>query len=182
MATPNARTQDAWFVAVDGKSYGPYTEEQVAAFVAEGRVAVSTPVMRTGENWSLAGEHSSLAWIFATRPAVTAPLATADPTDAAEVKAEEVLAKIVIVADLRSGSTIAFEGAVAKLGRSYRMNQFVWLVHSAMPVAQIRKDLLAHVGRNDPLFIADTSHGRAAWLNFGPGAEATIKALWRGAL
>ncbi len=182
MANPNARTQDTWFVAVDGKSYGPYTEEQVANFVAEGRVAVSTPVMRVGENWSLAGEHLSLAWTFAARPAVAAPQTTVEPTRSADAKAEEALAKIVIVADLRSGSTIAFEGAVAKLGRSYRMNQFVWLVHSATPIAQIRKDLVAHVGRNDPLFIADTSHGRAAWLHFGPGAEATIKALWRGGL
>jgi hypothetical protein len=182
MATPNAQAQDGWFVAVDGKSYGPYTEEQIANFAAEGRVTASAPVMRTGEPWSLAGEHTSLAWIFAARPAVAAPQTAAAPTGAAEAKQEEMLAKVVIVADLRSGSTMAFEAAVAKLGRSYRMNQFVWLVHSATPIAQMRKDLLAHVGRNDPLFIADTTHGRASWLNFGPGAEATIKALWRGGL
>ena len=180
MATSNGQAKDAWFVAVDGKSFGPYGEEQIANFATEGRVTASTPVMRFGENWSLAAEHTSLAWIFAKRPAAAAPPATAAPNDEAAAGQHEQLAKIVIVAELRSGSTVAFEAAVAKLGRSYRMNQFVWFVHSAIPIAQMRKDLLAYVGRNDPLFIADTSHGRAAWINFGPGAEATIKALWRG--
>ena len=182
MVAPNISALDAWFVSVGGKPYGPYGEDQIVAFVTEGRVAAQTPVMREGERWTPAGEHKHFVWLFAQRPGVATTQPDAPAADTANAPAEEEPAKVVIIAELRSGSSIAFEAAVARLGKSYRMNQFVWLVHSAVPVAQMRKDLLPHVGRNDPLFIADTTHGRAAWLNFGPGAEATIKALWRGGL
>lgn len=193
MVALNAPSTDAWFVAAQGKSYGPYTEDQLKAFIGEGRVTASTPVMRGNEPWSLASEHAGLASIFsppATAPPAVPPLPTAQPPSAvaagpvagANVEPGPALAKVVVIAELRTGSTIAFENAISKLGQSYRMNQYVWLVHTALSIAQLRKDLVPFAGRNDPIFIADTSHARAAWINFGPGAEATIKALWRGGL
>jgi GYF domain 2 len=195
MVALDAPNKDAWFVAAEGKAYGPYTEEQLKAFVGEGRVTAATPVMRGGERWSLASEHASLAWIFSPRPTVAPPMpaaaaapaqtlphpAHAEPVAAGPVEASATLAKVMLIAELRTGSTIAFENAISKLGQSYRMNQLVWLVHTGLSIAQIRKELVPFAGRNDPIFIADTTNGRAAWINFGPGAEATIKALWRGA-
>jgi hypothetical protein len=179
MTASTALAQDSWFVSVDGKSYGPYSDEQVAAFVREGRVTQQTQVMRDGERWLAAGAHSHLTHLFAPDALLTGP--TSAPIAASgEVISQETLAKVVVIAELRTGSSIAFEAAVSKLGKAYRLNQYVWLVHTSLPIAQLRKDLAAQVGRNDPLFIADTTHGRAAWINFGPGAEATIKALWRG--
>jgi len=174
MAASPALAHDSWFVSVEGKSYGPYTEDQVAAFVREGRVVPQTPVMRGGETWMNASLHTQLAPLFPSRQALPAPAAEAD--------AEKQLAKVVIVAELRTGSSMAFEAAIGKLGQSYRLNQFVWLVQTNLPFADIRKIVSAQVGRHDPLFISDTTNHRTAWINFGPGAEATIKALWRGAL
>ena len=172
MAASPALAQDSWFVSVEGKSYGPYTEDQVAAFVREGRVAPQTPVLHGGETWMNASLHTQLAPLFPSR----------QPPPAPAVETDRGLAKIVIIAELRTGSSMAFEAAIAKLGQSYRLNQFVWLLHSSVPFADLRKDLTAQVGRLDPLFISDTTNRRTAWINFGPGAEATIKALWRGAL
>lgn len=179
MAASTALAQDSWFVSVDGKSYGPYSDEQLSNFVREGRVTADTPVMREGGQWSAAGDHKQAAHMFAPNPPPT-PQDRASTPDATDAAPQQALAKVVIIAELRSGSSIAFEAAVAKLGKSYRLNQYVWLVHTSFPIAQVRKDLAVQVGRNDPLFIADTTHGRAAWINFGPGAEATIKTLWRG--
>jgi len=208
MAVLDVPSNDAWFVAADGKPYGPYTEVQLKGFIGEGRVGATTPVMRTGERWALASEHASLAWIFsrsgpsapapvgaAPQPPIAEALPGSGPAPAtpsapvpmlngaaapADTEAAAAIAKVVIIAELRTGSTIAFENAVSKLGPSYRMNQFVWFVQTQLPIAQIRKELVPFAGRNDPIVIADTSHGRAAWINFGPGAEATIKALWSG--
>ena len=175
MSVTDAPVQETWFVAVEGKSYGPYTLQQVAEFVANGRVTAQTPVMRNSEAWSRAGEHAGLAAIFAGRPAETGPSA---PEGAPEAPAQQPLAKIVIIAELKSGSSISFEAAIARLGESYRMNQFVWFLMSDRPMSVIRKELIQHAGKHDPLFIADTTNARADWLNFGPGAAATIKALW----
>jgi hypothetical protein len=187
MAASTALAQDSWFVSVDGKPYGPYADVQLCAFVSEGRVTAQTPVMRNGETWSPAGEHEQLIHLFVSGPPPTPQIpapaiaAIAPAGDAIAPASEEALAKVVVIAELRTGSSIAFEAAVSRLGKSYRLNQYVWLVHTDVPLAQVRKELAAQVGRNDPLFIADTTHGRAAWINFGPGAEATIKTLWRGA-
>jgi hypothetical protein len=114
----------------------------------------------------------------AAAPRVPQPVAAISPVD--ETGGEEALGKVIIIAELRTGSSVAFEAAVSRLGRSYRLNHYVWLLYTNVPIAQMRKELATHVGRNDPLFIADTTHQRAAWINFGPGADATIKALWRG--
>lgn len=194
----------SWFVSVDGKSYGPYTEDQITSFIRQGRIGAQSPVMREGEAWANAEAYVQFAHLFTaaqgtpeapqpTQPtapvAQESPAAVSAPAQAVgaavvasgEHAQEDELAKIIIIAELRTGSSVAFEAAVSRLGRTYRLNHYVWLVHTAWSLAQVRKEIAAHVGRNDPLFIADTTHGRAAWINFGPGAEATIKALWRGA-
>lgn len=172
MSASLAPAEDAWFVTVEGQSYGPYTDDQVSAFVREGRVSKQTPVRRGREPWIMAGLHAQLSSSFAE----TTP---AEPEAAAP--ADDKLAKIVIIAELRTGSSIALEAAIARLGQNYRLNQFVWLVHTSIPFSQLRKDLMATIGRHDPLFISDTTNRRSSWINFGPGAEATISALWRGA-
>jgi len=173
MTATLAPAEDSWFVTVEGQSYGPYSDDQVAAFVREGRVSQQTPVRRGREPWIVAGLHAQLTAVFAS----SRPAPAAEPV----AVGEEKLAKVVIVTELRTGSSIALEAAISKLGSSYRINQFVWLVHTHVPFAQLRKDLAATIGRNDPLFISDTTNRRTAWINFGPGAEATISALWRGA-
>ena len=206
MAASPAPAQDSWFVSIDGKSYGPYTSEQIHAFLGEGRITPHSQVMPHGGRWAMACDQPQLAHLFGPMPAIApAPAATpkveilstpsapsptppeqAAPQPAAaispadEAVAEDALGKVIIVAEFRTGSSVAFEAAVSRLGRSYRLNQYVWLLYTNVPIAQLRKDLASQVGRNDPLFIADTTHQRAAWINFGPGADATIKALWRG--
>ena len=168
-----APAEDTWFVTVEGQSYGPYNDDQVAAFVREGRISQQTPVRRGREPWIVASLHAQLSPIFApTNPA---------PQTEAAASAEENLAKVVIIAELRTGSSIALEAAIGRLGQSYRLNQFVWLVQTQVPFAQLRKDLMGAIGRHDPLFISDTTNRRSSLINFGPGAEATISALWRGA-
>jgi hypothetical protein len=165
--------EDSWFVSSEGQSYGPYSSDQIAVFVREGRVSSQTPVRRGREPYIMAGLHGRLTHLFAgSKPT---------PSPSVDVAGEEQQAKVVIIAELRTGSSIAFEAAIARLGQHYRLNQFVWLVHTNLPFGQLRKELTAQVGRNDPLFISDTTNRRTAWINFGPGAEATISALWRGA-
>lgn len=173
MTASAAPAEDTWFVTVEGQSYGPYSDDQVTGFVREGRISQQTPVRRGREPWIVAGLHAQLSPAFGSNNPI--------PQTEAAASGEENFAKIVIIAELRTGSSIALEAAIARLGQSYRLNQFVWLVHTSVPFSQMRKDLMATIGRHDPLFISDTTNRRSSWINFGPGAEATISALWRGA-
>ena len=132
MAASPALAHDSWFVSVEGKSYGPYTDDQVAAFVREGRVLPQTPVMRGGETWLVAALHTQLAPLFPSRQPLPVPSAASE---------QKELAKVVIIAELRTGSSIALEAAIAKLGQSYRLNQFVWLLHTSVPFPQLRSEI-----------------------------------------
>ena len=60
-----------WTISVGGRSYGPYTLEQMKAFQAEGRLAPHSLVARGGEEQgSYASEDAELALLFrvAARP------------------------------------------------------------------------------------------------------------------
>ena len=62
-----------WMVNVGGRAYGPYTDAQMAAYAAEGRLAPQSLVAREGEiEFRLAGEDSALADLFANGDQVRA--------------------------------------------------------------------------------------------------------------
>ena len=49
------------FIGGDGKTYGPYSREQIQQFMAENRVNAQTQVSADGGAWQPAGQHSELA-------------------------------------------------------------------------------------------------------------------------
>ena len=49
------------FIGGDGKTYGPYSREQMQQFMAENRVNGQTQVSADGGAWQPAGQHSELA-------------------------------------------------------------------------------------------------------------------------
>ena len=83
MAASPAPALDSWFVSVDGKSYGPYTEEQIAAFIREGRITANSPVMRQGEAWANANAYVQLGHLFAPAPSAPIPVPTPAPAPVA---------------------------------------------------------------------------------------------------
>jgi hypothetical protein len=54
-----------------------------------------------------------------------------------------------------------------------------WLLSSDMPINQLRQTLVQKLGKLDMLFIADATHDKAAWFNFGPEADARIRRIWQ---
>ena len=49
------------FIGGDGKTYGPYSQEQMQQFMAENRVNAQTQVSADGGAWQPAGQHTELA-------------------------------------------------------------------------------------------------------------------------
>jgi len=63
---PPLPTATAWHVAFNGQSQGPFTSEQLAQGIAQGKVAPNTLVWSAGQSgWSPAGEVPQLAKLFA---------------------------------------------------------------------------------------------------------------------
>src|SRR5262249_2491186 len=74
-------------------------------------------------------------------PPAPVSAATEAPAASPETEAAAAPAKVIIIAELRTGSTITLENAITRLGESYRVNQYVWFLHTLSPIAQVRREL-----------------------------------------
>ncbi len=180
-----------WTMSVNGLSYGPYTATQMEAFAVEGRLAAHALVARPGEDkYHPAGEDSDLARLVQPAP-VPAP-APAKPVfftaegdlgpqsfGRLEDDGRNECTHYIIVADMKSGSIAGLEQEIFNLGPAYPVFPQTWIVQSEMTINAIRNKLVQKLGKLDKLFIADATHDKAAWFNFGPEAESRIRRLWQ---
>ena len=142
------------------------------SFIAEGRVAAATMV-REG--------NSGPFGTAASFPMLTEPFPDAAhaPSPPGPVDTEErSLANFVVVADLRSANSVAFEAALNRIGLNYRVNPNVWLLQSKLTPGSIRNDVAPLLGASDHILVIDTAHSKIAWANFGPQADAQLRAIW----
>ena len=185
---------DTWTISVAGRSYGPYTAAQMQGFAAEGRLAPHSLVARGDENqFRSASEDAVLAQFF--RPA--APASTPAPARPAQFFTAEGNEEIqpfgrneddaaigqrthfIVVADMKSRSISGLEEEIFNLGPAVPIMPQAWLLASDMAINQIRQTLVQKLGKLDMLFIADASHDKAAWFNFGPEADSRIRRIWQ---
>jgi hypothetical protein len=85
----------------------------------------------------------------------------------------------LIVADMKSRSISGVEEEIFNLGPAVPIMPQAWLLASEMPINQLRQTLVQKLGKLDMLFIADATHDKAAWFNFGPEADARIRRIWQ---
>ena len=177
---------ETWTISVGGRSYGPYTSAQMQAFAAEGRVAPHSLVARSGDTeYRPASEDMELAALF--QPAPT-PVATPapqpeerSPSGAFGRQDKEIVGErshFIIVADMKSRSVAGLEEEIFNLGPAVSLVPQAWILSSELPLAAIRSALVQKLGKIDLLFIADATHNKAAWFNFGPESEARIRRTW----
>lgn len=183
----------AWIVNVGGRAYGPYTDAQMAAFAAEGRLTPISLVARPGENaCRAAGQEPLLAPLFAPLPPAR-PARKAEPTaeQAPEKDATPVFgrnrddgpkigekANMLIVADMKSRSINGLEEEIFRLGQAYPLLPQIWLLRTDQSVNTVRNLLVQQLGKLDVLFVVDATNDKAAWFNFAPEAETRIRRVW----
>jgi hypothetical protein len=187
---------DTWTISVAGRSYGPYTAAQMQAFAAEGRLAPQSLVARGDENqFRTASEDATLAALF--RPATPAPASSPAPARPAQFFTAEGNEDIqsfgrqeedapaghrthfIIVADMKSRSISGLEEEIFNLGPALPLMPQAWLLSSDLAINQIRQTLVQKLGKLDMLFIADATHDKAAWFNFGPEQDSRIRRIWQ---
>lgn len=179
----------SWIVNVGGRPYGPYTEAQMAAFAAEGRLAPHSLVACTGEtDFRAAAMEPALAPLFAARtppapePYSPPPARTESSSVFGRSKDEGQKlgepAHIVIIADMKSRSINGLEEEIYKLGQACLLLPQVWLLRTDQSVNSVRNLLVQQLGKLDVLFVVDATNNKAAWFNFGPEAEARIRRIW----
>jgi hypothetical protein len=176
-----------WMVNVGGRAYGPYTDAQMAAFAAEGRLAPQSLIARSNEGkFRPAGEGPALAAFFTSGPATPAapepaPRADAKPAGMFGRSKEEGSGEpshIVVIADMKSRSIVGLEEEIYRLGQACPLLPQIWLLRTDQSVNAVRNHLVQQLGKLDVLFVVDATNDKAAWFNFGPEAEARIRRMW----
>jgi hypothetical protein len=182
---------DTWTISVNGQNYGPYTAAQMQSFVGAGRLAPRSLVCRAGESEFQAAEEDAILSTFFQPAAPARPkhffTAEGNEEPATSFGREEDDAHpgqrshFIIVADMKSRSISGLEEEIFNLGPAVPVLPQAWLLASEFSINQIRQTLVQKLGKLDMLFIADASHDKAAWFNFGPEADSRIRRIWQRA-
>lgn len=186
---------DSWNITVGGRSYGPYSLQDMQRFVADGRLAAHSQVSRTGSEFLVAArDDAELAALFtdtkgksgltpsATGRFFTAKRAEEDESPVFGRSSEDAQTnergRFLIIADMKSKSISGLEEEILNLGPAYALMPQIWLLVSDQNINAIRNALLQKLGKIDTLFIIDATRNKATWFNFGPEAEARIRRVW----
>jgi hypothetical protein len=177
-----------WTISVSGRSYGPYTLEQMKAFQAEGRLAPHSLVAHSGEEQvCYASEDAELALLFPSPERSQAAAAENSPGAAQpgpvkfgrEGQSTGERNRYIVIADMKSGSISALEEEIFNFGASHRFMPQSWILVSEASLNTLRSELIQKLGKLDTLIVVDTTHDKAAWFNFGPEADAKMRLLWQ---
>jgi len=187
---------DSWNINVGGRSYGPYSLQQMQGFVADGRLAPHSQVSQPGTDVTCAAKDDvALAKFFATTkkpepvPSATGRFFTAKSAgddDATSTKfgrgSDEANAaergRYLVVADMKSRSIAGLEEEILNLGPAYALLPQIWLLVSDQSMNAIRNTLVQKLGKIDTLFVIDVTRNKATWFNFGPEADSRIRRVW----
>lgn len=187
---------DSWNINVGGRSYGPYSLQQMQGFVAEGRLAPHSQVSQPGSDVIRAAkDDAALAKLFSAPkkaepvPSATGRFFTAKNTtddDANSPKFGRSLdeangaerGRYLIIADMKSRSISGLEEEILNLGPAYALLPQIWLLVSDQSMNAIRNALVQKLGKIDMLFVIDATRNKATWFNFGPEADARIRRVW----
>ena len=175
--------QDSWTICVAGRTFGPYSGQQLRNFATEGRLARQSLVAEVGKSeFRKAQDVPELAEIFAspafpreTTPARREGASAFGRSDDGTVEQ----AHILVIADMKSRSIARLEEEIATLGPCFAILPQVWLLSTDVSANTVRNLLVQQLGKLDMLFVIDASKDKAAWFNFGPEADARIRKIWR---
>lgn len=161
-------TTTQWWVQVRGRAFGPYSLEQMARFLAEGRVRPTTMVSTEADN----------GWLEAHK--VTALRGLRAPAPSNDTQAEA--ANVFIHAEIVTGAWNAFVAALESMGSVCELSPGLWLVRTKFSAGVVRNTLSQTLERGDRFVVIDASRDRLAWFNLGPEIDVRISKVWNGPL
>lgn len=157
-----------WWVQIRGKAFGPYSLQQMARFLSEGRVRPSTMVSK----------HKDAGWTEARRMPELRGLQTPQASNDAALEA----ANVFVHAEIISGSWMAFMAALESMGVVCDLAPGLWLVRTKFSAGVVRNTLSQTLERGDRFVVIDATRDRLAWFNLGPETDVRIGKVWNGPL
>ena len=158
---------ETWWVKIADKVYGPYSREQMARFVAEGRVTPTSLVSLDQADWLEARQSPALAAALAD--------ARAFKSDNGEHALD---ANILVYVEMSSGVPLRVDHELRRMGQVTEINPGLYLLRTQRTAGVVRNALSQKLGRGDKLLVIDSTRDRLAWFNLGPETDARIREVW----
>lgn len=169
-----------WCIRVSDKTYGPYTQDQMAVFAREGRLSGQSMVSPAGgRNWREARHYPALAR-FLEKPVdgLRAFGRATDRQDAPAERADHDAVNILLVFDPGVGTAGRVDPYVKALGPAFRVVENVWCVTAQTSATGVRNALMPHLHPTEPMMIVDCTRGRTTWHNCSPEIHARLTKAW----
>ena len=192
-----------WYVKAAGGVWGPYPQDRVAGFVAEGRVTAETPVSPWAEGpFAPASASPEFAPLLQPRPPAAEATAPAQPpaqppatttTTTTPPAAEPAAAPkpapaargaggpsrpLLVFAAVSAESAPDFHAALVAAGSGMAIRSGLWLVRTQEGAAAMRNRLSRGLGPDDTLLVIEAPLERAAWFNLEPARDRELRRLW----
>jgi hypothetical protein len=163
----NSPSASKWWVQIRGRSFGPYSIEQMARMLSEGRVRPTTMV----------ADNPNTGWTEARRVMSLRGLRTPPPAnDVAPA------ANVFVHAEIVSGAWMAFMAALEGMGSVCELAPGLWLVRTPFSAGVVRNALSQTLETGDRFVVIDATRDRLAWFNLGPEVDVRIAKIWNGPL
>ena len=172
---------DNWCIKVAQRVYGPYTQEQMAAFATEGRLSGQSLVAPAGgKTWREARQYPAIAGLLdkGSKPTGRAFGKNAAASPDSYALPDGAAANFVVVFDVVSGAASRLAHVLSALGPAFRLTDNVWTVASNQTAFGVKNAIAPHLALREPLFVVDCSRGRTAWQNFAPETHARLTKAW----
>jgi hypothetical protein len=175
-----------WIMSVSGRTYGPYTAEQMQNFAVEGRLAAYSLVARSEDGqFGPASQDTDLSFLF--KPPATVDRMQKDsdlaneaprPFGQGEVAVHDEPAHFLIVADMKSGSISVLEEEIYRIGPAYSIMPQAWVLSSELAIGTLRNILIQKLGKLDVIVVVDATHDKISWCNLGIETETRVRRVW----
>lgn len=177
MDTPDNKdgaSERLWYIRVSGTVYGPFDDRTVWTYVQEGRVtALSDLSMRPDQGYQPAKNWLEISHWFLAPPVEAAPaVAPAPPV------APKHTSLMLVMAEIRSGRSMAFLQTLQSLGDAKRIGDSVWLLQSSSDPDQMKSVLGPTLSVSDRLFIVDATYSEFSAYNLGADVEGDLKQIF----
>lgn len=156
-----------WWLAAEGRVFGPYESAQLAGFLQEGRLAASSRMGRSRRGpFAPAGDWPELTALF--RPPRPEPAQAGPATERA----------LLVVAALRDTPVETLQAALLTFGPTVRVRGTFWACRARLPAAGLRNALSRRLRPDEFLFVAETDGPGAAWFNLDAEVDRALRRLW----
>lgn len=169
-----------WCIKVEDKVYGPYSEQDMASFVSQGRLSPSSAVSPAGAAaWREARHYSTLARHFDGQGAGgSRAFGKAGTDDSPTELRDGALANIVTIFDVTHGTVGRIEYVLRSLGDGFRLTDNVWCTKTAHSSTGVKNIIVPHLSPREFVFVIDASRGRTTWHNTLPELHSRLTRTW----